>query len=136
MTESCTGGLLSYNLIKLANSSTYFDMGLTVYSNQAKIRILKINKNLIKNYGSVSYECCKEMVNKLSKISKSKINISITGIAGPSGASKNKPIGLVYIGFKMGKKILIKKNLYKSKKRNVIQELTIKKTINIILNSI
>ena len=134
--ESCTGGLLAHNLTKLANSSKYFQMGLTTYSNQAKIKILKVNKKIIKKYGAVSEECCKSMVQNLNKISKSKINVSITGIAGPGGASKNKPVGLVYIGIKKGKTVLIKKNKFKSKNRNSIQKLTVQKVIKIILNLI
>ena len=134
--ESCTGGLLAHNLTKLANSSKYFQMGLTTYSNQAKIKILKINKKIIKKYGSVSEECCKSMVQNLNKISKSKINVSITGIAGPGGASKNKPVGLVYIGIKKGKTVLIEKNKFKSKNRNSIQKSTVRKVIKIILNLI
>ena len=134
--ESCTGGLLAHNLTKLANSSKYFQMGLTTYSNQAKIKILKVNKKIIKKYGAVSKECCKSMVQNLNKISKSKINVSITGIAGPSGASKNKPIGLVYIGIKKGKTVLIDKNKFKSKNRNSIQKSTVQRVIKIILNLI
>ena len=134
--ESCTGGLLAHNLTKLANSSKYFQMGLTTYSNQAKIKILKINKKIIKKYGAVSEECCKSIVQNLNKISKSKINVSITGIAGPGGASKNKPVGLVYIGIKKGKTVLIEKNKFKSKNRNSIQKLTVRKVIKIILNLI
>jgi len=134
--ESCTGGLLAHNLTKLANSSRYFQMGLTTYSNQAKKKILKVNKNIIKKYGSVSKECCKSMVQNLSKISKSKINVSITGIAGPGGASKNKPVGLVYIGIKKGRTLLIKENKFKSKNRNSIQKSTVKEVIKIILNLI
>ena len=134
--ESCTGGLLAHNLTKLANSSKYFQMGLTTYSNQAKIRILKVNKNIIKKYGAVSNECCKAMVQNLSKISKSKINVSITGIAGPGGASKNKPVGLVYIGIKKGRTLLVKENKFISKNRNSIQKLTVKEVIRIILNLI
>ena len=130
--ESCTGGLLAHNLTKLANSSKYFQMGLITYSNQAKIKILKVNKNIIKKYGAVSDECCKAMVKNLSKISKSKINISITGIAGPGGASKDKPVGLVYIGIKKGNKIIIKENKFKSKNRHSIQKLTVKTTLKII----
>ena len=127
--ESCTGGLLAHNLTKLANSSKYFQMGLTTYSNRAKRRILKVNKNIIN-------KCCKSMVQNLSKISKSKINISITGIAGPGGASKNKPVGLVYIGIKKGKTLLIKENRFKSKKRNLIQTLTVKEVIKTMLKLI
>ena len=130
--ESCTGGLLAHNLTKLANSSKYFQMGLTTYSNQAKIKILKVSKNIIKKYGVVSSECCKIMVKNLSKISKSKINISITGIAGPGGASKGKPVGLVFIGIKKGNKILIKENRFKSKNRFSIQKVTVKTTLELI----
>ncbi len=134
--ESCTGGLLAHNLTKLANSSNYFKMGLVTYSNQAKTKILKVNKNIINKYGAVSPECCKAMVENLSKISKSRINISITGIAGPGGASKNKPVGLVYIGIKTSKKLLIKENRFRSKKRNSIQKLTVKEVLNILLKLI
>ena len=134
--ESCTGGLLAHNLTKLANSSKYFHMGLITYSNQAKIKILKVNKNIIKKYGAVSKECCKSMVQNLSKISKSKINVSITGIAGPGGASKNKPIGLVYIGIKKGKTLIVKENRFKSNNRNSIQKLTVREVIKIVLNLI
>ncbi len=134
--ESCTGGLLANNLTKLANSSKYFQMGLITYSNEAKIKILKVNKNIIKKYGAVSRECCEAMVKNLSKISKSKINVSITGIAGPGGGTKDKPVGLVYIGIKMGRHLLILKNKFKSKKRTLIQKLTVKKIIKIIFNLI
>ena len=134
--ESCTGGLLAHNLTKLANSSRYFQMGLTTYSNQAKIKMLKVNKKIIEKYGAVSKECCKSMVQNLDKISKSKINVSITGIAGPGGASKKKPIGLVYIGIKKGKTVLINKNKFKSKNRNSIQKSSVQRVIKIILNLI
>ena len=134
--ESCTGGLLAHNLTKLANSSKYFQMGLTTYSNQAKMKILKVNKNIIEKYGAVSKECCKSMVKNLSKISKSKISISITGIAGPGGASKNKPVGLVYIGINKGKTLLIKENKFKSNNRNFIQKSTVREVIKMILNLI
>jgi nicotinamide-nucleotide amidase len=134
--ESCTGGLLAHNLTKLANSSKYFQMGLTTYSNQAKIKILRVNKKIINKYGAVSYECCKAMVENLSKISKSKINVSITGIAGPGGSTKNKPIGLVYIGFKKDKTMFVEENKFQSKKRIQIQRATVKKVINIILKLI
>ena len=130
--ESCTGGLLAHNLTKLANSSKYFQMGLTTYSNQSKMKILKVNKSIINKYGAVSNECCKAMVQNLSKISKSKINVSITGIAGPGGSTKNKPVGLVYIGIKLGKTLLVKENKFKSISRNNIQKLTVKKTLKLI----
>ena len=134
--ESCTGGLLAHSLTKQANSSKYFKMGFITYSNIAKIKILKINKNIVRKYGAVSKECCKAMVQNLSKISKSKINVSITGIAGPGGGSRNKPVGLVYIGIKKGKILLIKRNNFKLKDRYLIQKSTVREAIKIILNII
>ena len=134
--ESCTGGLLAHNLTKLANSSKYFKMGLTTYSNQAKIKILQVNKNIIDKYGAVSKECCEAMVLNLSKISNSKINVSITGIAGPGGGTKEKPVGLVYIGIKKRNFIKIYENKFKSKTRKNIQILTVKQVIKNLLNLI
>ena len=134
--ESCTGGLLSSKLTKLSGSSKYFKMGLITYSNIAKINILKINKKIIDKYGAVSSECCRSMVQNLSKISKSKINLSITGIAGPNGGTKEKPVGLVYIGVKKGNKILIIKNLFGKRKRTFIQNNTVEKCVKILLKII
>ena len=130
--ESCTGGLLSSKLTKLSGSSKYFNMGLITYSNNAKINILKVKKSIIDKYGAVSKECCKSMVENLSKLSKSKINLSITGIAGPKGGTKNKPVGLVFIGIKKSNKIFIIKNLFGKKKRSIIQNNTVEKCINIL----
>ena len=127
--ESCTGGLLANNLTKLANSSKYFQMGLITYSNEAKIKILKVNKHIIKKYGAVSTECCEAMVKNLSKISKSKINVSITGIAGPGGGTKDKPVGLVYIGIKLGKYLLILENKFGKKNRSNIQKITVREVL-------
>ena len=134
--ESCTGGLFSSKLTKLSGSSKYFKMGLITYSNIAKINILKINKKIIDKYGAVSSECCRSMVKNLSKISKSKINLSITGIAGPNGGTKEKPVGLVYIGVKKGNKILIIKNLFGKRKRTFIQNNTVEKCVKILLKII
>ena len=134
--ESCTGGLLSSKLTKLSGSSKYFKMGLITYSNYAKINILKVNKKIIDRYGAVSQECCKSMVENLSKLSKSKINISITGVAGPKGGTKNKPVGLVFIGIKKGNKIFIIKNLFGKRKRSIIQNNTVEKCINLLIKII
>ena len=130
--ESCTGGLLANTITSISGASKVFNMGFITYSNQAKIKILKISKNIIKKYGAVSPECCKAMVVNLSKISKANINVSITGIAGPNGGTKKKPVGLVYIGIKKGSKIIIIKNLFKSKKRKSIQKSTVKKAIKAV----
>ena len=130
--ESCTGGMLASKITSISGASKVFNLGLVTYSNQAKIKILKVNKNIIKKYGAVSQECCEAMVVNLSKISQANINIAITGIAGPKGGTKKKPVGLVFIGLKKGNKIIINKNIFKSKNRTLIQKLTVKKTIKII----
>ena len=130
--ESCTGGMLASKITSVSGASKVFNLGLITYSNDAKIKFLKVNKNIIKKYGAVSYECCKAMVVNLSKISKADINVSVTGIAGPSGGSKKKPVGLVYIGIKRLNKLIIKENKFKSKKRNTIQKLTINASLKII----
>ena len=133
--ESCTGGMLSSAITSISGASKIFNVGLITYSNYAKIKFLKVNKNIIKKYGAVSHECCLAMVNNLSKISKANINVSITGIAGPNGGTKQKPVGLVFIGIKKGNKIVIKKNLFNSKNRKAIQKATVKKALQLV-NSI
>ena len=134
--ESCTGGLLSSSITSISGSSKIFNLGLVTYSNKAKIDILKVPKKIINKYGAVSKECCLSMVKSLSKISKANISVSITGIAGPNGGTKLKPVGLVYIGVKKGKKIITKKNLFKNKNRISIQKVTVSTVLNIIDNII
>ena len=133
--ESCTGGLLASSVTSTSGASKIFNLGLITYSNQSKIKILKVSKNIIKKYGAVSHECCLAMVNNLSKISKAKINVSITGIAGPKGGTKQKPVGLVFIGIRKGNKTQINKCLFKSKKRSSIQKAAVKKALNLILSA-
>ena len=132
--ESCTGGMLSSAITSINGSSKVFNMGLITYSNLAKINILKVPERIIKKYGAVSVQCCLAMVNNLSKISKSKVCISITGIAGPKGGSKQKPVGLVYIGVKIGKKVIVNKCNFKNNGRTFIQKQTVKKALNLIAN--
>ena len=134
--ESCTGGLLASNITSTSGASKVFNLGFVTYSNQAKIKILKVNKNIIQKYGAVSHECCSMMVNNLSKISKANISVSITGIAGPKGGTKSKPVGLVYIGIKKGNKISVNKCLFKSKKRSSIQRASVNKALNLILRTV
>ena len=132
--ESCTGGLLASSITSISGSSKVFNMGLVTYSNNAKVKLLKVPKKIITKYGAVSYETCLSMVKNLSKITKSNISISITGVAGPNGGTKEKPVGLVYIGLKKGSKTIIKKNLFKSKKRTSIQKVTVNQALKMILN--
>ena len=130
--ESCTGGMLSSRITSISGASKIFNIGLVTYSNLAKIKLLKVSSSNIKRYGAVSEKCCLKMVEGLSKLSKSKINISITGIAGPKGGSKNKPVGLVYIGIKKGKKISINKYLFKNKNRENIRKNSVKEALKLI----
>ncbi len=134
--ESCTGGLLSSSITSISGSSKVFTLGLVTYSNLAKINILKVPKKIILKYGAVSYETCLFMVKNLNKISKTNISVSITGIAGPKGGTKQKPVGLVFIGIKKGNKTLVKKFLFKKKNRNSIQRTTVNKALNLILSFI
>ena len=132
LAESCTGGMLASEITSVSGASKVFGIGLVTYSNQAKITVLKVNKSIIQKYGAVSPQCCEAMVKNLSKISKAQINVSITGIAGPNGGTKKKPVGLVYIGIKKNNKIFITKNLFKEKSRKAIQKSTIRRTFKII----
>ena len=132
--ESCSGGLLASSITSISGSSKVFNMGFVNYSNKAKVKLLKVPKKTITKYGAVSYETCLSMVKNLSKISKSNISISITGVAGPKGGTKEKPVGLVYIGLKKGNKTIVKKNLFKNKKRISIQKATVKQALKMIFN--
>jgi len=132
--ESCTGGMLSGAITSVSGSSKVFTLGLVTYSNQSKNRILKVPNQIIKKHGAVSIQCCFSMVNNLNKISKSNIAVSVTGIAGPSGGTKQKPVGLVYIGIKRGNKVKINRYLFKNKGRSNIQKAAIKKSLELILS--
>ena len=135
--ESCTGGLISYNLTKIPGASKFFMVGIVSYSNISKLDLLKVKQKTLTKYGAVSAEICKEMCNNLLKISKTNIAISVTGIAGPDGGTKKKPIGLVYVGICSKNKFEIKKfNFGKKLSRINIQNLTLKKTIKLIDNHI
>ena len=134
--ESCTGGLLSSSITSITGSSKVFSLGLVTYSNKSKINILKVPKRIIMKHGAVSYETCFYMVKNLSKMSKTNICVSITGVAGPMGGTKEKPVGLVYIGIKKGYKIIVKKNLFKNKNRNSIQKSSVNQAFKMILNII
>ena len=132
--ESCTGGMLSSALTSVSGSSKIFNLGFVVYSNKSKINVLKIPKNIIKEYGAVSKRVCFYMVKNLNKISKTDISVSITGIAGPSGSIKKKPVGLVYIGIKKGNRTEVKKYLFKNKGRSYIQKAAVSKSLELILS--
>ena len=132
--ESCTGGLLSSSITSVSGSSKIFILGLIAYSNQSKIKVLKVSKKIIRKYGSVSEQVCKAMVKNVSKIGKANISVSITGIAGPSGGTKIKPVGLVYVGIKKGNRTEVKKYLFKNKNRSYIQRAAVNKSLGLILS--
>jgi PncC family amidohydrolase len=134
--ESCSGGLLAQVITSVSGASKVFKFGIITYSNQSKIKYLKVPPKIIKKYGAVSKNCCKAMVENLSKISKAQLNIAITGIAGPKGGTKLKPVGLVYIGIKRSKKIKIYKFFFKSFNREKIRINSVKKTLELIKNFI
>ena len=134
--ESCTGGLLSSAITSVAGSSKVFKLGLVTYSNRSKIKVLKVLKNIIMKYGAVSEQVCLAMVMNLNKISKTGISISITGVAGPSGGTKKKPVGLVYVGIKKRNKISVKKYLFKNKGRTFIQKTAVNKSLRLILSAL
>jgi len=134
--ESCTGGMLSGAITSVSGSSKVFTMGLVTYSNHSKNHLLKVPKQIIKKHGAVSIQCCFSMVNNLYKISKSNVVVSITGIAGPGGGSKQKPVGLVYVGIKKNNKVKVNRFLFKNKGRSNIQRATTKKALKLILNTI
>ena len=134
--ESCTGGLLSSAITSVSGSSKVFALGLVTYSNQSKNSVLKIPKKNIRIYGAVSYETCLSMVKNLSKIAKTGVSVSITGIAGPKGGTRKKPVGLVYIGIKKGNKTLVKKHIFKNKGRLYIQKIAVNKSLDLILSFI
>ena len=134
--ESCTGGLLSSTVTSVSGSSKVFNLGLVTYSNLSKTNVLKVSKKIIKKYGAVSQQVCLAMVKKLSKISKTNISVSITGVAGPSGGTKSKPVGLVYIGIKKDNVINLKKYLFKDKGRTYIQKTAVNKSLELILSFI
>ena len=134
--ESCTGGLLSSVITSVSGSSKVFNLGLVTYSNQSKIKVLKVSKKIIRKYGAASEQVCKAMAKNVSKIGKTNMSVSVTGIAGPSGGTKKKPVGLVYVGIKKGNKISIKKYLFKNKGRSYIQKATVNKCLGLILSAL
>ena len=127
LAESCTGGLLSALLTQIPGSSEFFDSSYIVYSNKSKIHLLKVPSTVIKKYGAVSKNTSLHMAKSLYKKTKTNIVISITGVAGPDGGTKNNPVGTVFftIGLKNKKNILYKtfyKKFKNTGRRNIQQK--------------
>ena len=134
--ESCTGGLVAALFTSKPGSSRIFKLGIISYSNKSKVDILKVPKSIISKYGAVSEQCCKYMLIGIDKLSKTKISISVTGIAGPKGGTIKKPIGTVFVGIKLNNNYKIFKFTFKNKGRKYIQNCTVKKVSKILLNFI
>jgi len=132
LAESCTGGMLSSAITSVSGSSKVFGLCVVAYSNQSKINVLKVSKKTIKKYGSVSEQVCREMLKNIVKKGKTNLAVSVTGIAGPNGGTRKKPVGLVFLGIKKDNKIIIKKCLFKNKGRSYIQKATVNKCLGLI----
>ena len=130
--ESCTGGLLAAEFTAVSGISKIYKTGLITYSNESKIKNLKVKPSTIKRYGAVSRQVCAQMCLHLHKISKSQLTFSTTGVAGPNGGTKEKPVGLVYIGLTKKNKTIVSKNYFEKKDRKSIQNKTVEKCIKLI----
>ena len=117
--ESCTGGLLASRITDVAGSSSYFKLGVVAYSNEFKKKILKVPPKALDEFGAVSGIVAHQMAKSIMKIAKSDIGVGITGIAGPSGGTKDKPVGLVYISIVFKKKNLIEYKIFKGTRTNI-----------------
>ena len=130
--ESCTGGMLAQNLTSVSGASKIFTFGVVTYSNKSKTKYLNVPHKIIKRYGAVSEECCESMVSNLAKITKTKLCIAITGVAGPKGGTRKKPVGLVFIAIKINKIVRIYKYFFKNENRESIRRNSVKKSLNLI----
>jgi PncC family amidohydrolase len=117
--ESCTGGLLSSRITDSSGSSDYFIVGIVAYSNKIKENILGVSPGLLQKYGAVSKQVALEMAKGARLLANADIGIGVTGIAGPGGATKSKPVGLVYIALVMDKKRIAKEFHFKGSRHDI-----------------
>ena len=123
--ESCTGGMIASSIVSINGSSSIFKSGIVTYSNESKADFLKIPLELININGAVSEAVVFQMAENVLSIMNSSLSIAVTGIAGPSGASNDKPVGLVWIGIGTKKNILTKKYLFQGNRLKVRQQTTL-----------
>lgn len=133
--ESCTGGLLSHLITNVSGSSKYFLGSIVSYSDQSKINLLGVKKETIKNFGAISEETALEMAVNVCKKFKSDIGLSVTGIAGPTGGTVEKPVGLVFIGVKFFKKISVHKFNFKGTRLSIKKQAA-SKALELLANSL
>ena len=129
--ESCTGGMISSTITDVPGSSAIFGYGMVTYSNDAKMKILGVKEDTLKQFGAVSKETAYEMAEGLKNVSYADVAVSVTGIAGPGGGSEEKPVGLVYMGIATEKGISTKKNLFNGD-RDEIRKQTVHTALNLI----
>ncbi|MGB9591472.1 MAG: CinA family protein, partial [Candidatus Kryptoniota bacterium] len=110
--ESCTGGYICHRITNISGSSSYFNRGIISYSNEAKVELLSVEENLLKNFGAVSAEVARAMAEGVRIKSHTDIGLSVTGIAGPTGGTPEKPVGLVYIGYSDKMEIYVEKHIF------------------------
>jgi len=120
--ESCTGGMVSDKITDVSGSSAYFKMGVISYSNKAKEDLLSVSKETLKRYGAVSRPVALEMAKGVMRLSSSDVSVGITGIAGPTGGSRKKPVGLVYIAIARGKKAKVKECRFTGNRKDIKQQ--------------
>ncbi len=125
--ESCTGGYISNMITNVSGASNIFERGIVCYSNRAKIDLVNVNPKTIEEYGAVSKEVVKQLAYNIRILSKVDIGIGISGVAGPTGGTPEKPVGLVFIGFSSEKETIVKKYRFKANritfKQNVLEEI-------------
>lgn len=129
--ESCTGGLLAGRLVNVAGVSEVFREGFVTYSNKAKRKILDVNKSTLKKYGAVSEQTAKEMARGVALITDSDVSVAVTGIAGPDGGTKEKPVGLVYIGCFVNNKVTVKEYRFRGN-RQKIREAAVESALDLL----
>lgn len=117
--ESCTGGLIANRITDISGSSYYFGTGIVAYSNETKMKVLRVLKNILERFGAVSAETAKAMAEGVRDLAEADIGISTTGIAGPTGATPTKPVGLVYIGLSTREGTKIKEFIFKGNRLEI-----------------
>ena len=129
--ESCTGGMIGASLTSIPGISSYYEYGFVTYSNEAKQKLIGVKEETLKEFGAVSAQVVLEMAQGALKVSGSDIAVSVSGIAGPGGGTKEKPVGLVYIGLAFKDKKLFSKFIFKGNRDEVRQQ-----TVNMALEMI
>jgi PncC family amidohydrolase len=120
--ESCTGGLIGDRLTDVPGSSEYFVGGVIAYSNEAKTKVLAVRESTLKKWGAVSEQTVREMAARVSRRFGTKIGMAVSGVAGPGGGSRAKPVGLVYTCVTYGERVMVERHLFRGGRRAVKEQ--------------